>query len=112
MATYLSLGETAPPSSLVKNGNIMRIHGPMDQWIDLSKQLLYNVRNSPMPSSNPGIDGFVHSNSGVISTTSWDILVGSFNPSENIFVSWDYYSQYMEKKQTTNQYEYWKLIQY
>ena len=25
------------------------------------------------------------------------ILVGSFNPSEKILVSWDYYSQYMEK---------------
>ena len=34
------------------------------------------------------------------------ILVGGFNPSEKILVSWDDYSQYMEKQkmfQTTNQ---------
>jgi hypothetical protein len=35
-----------------------------------------------------------------------DILVGGFNPSEKILVSWDDYSQYMEKSkmfETTNQ---------
>jgi hypothetical protein len=36
-----------------------------------------------------------------------DILVGGFNPSEKYEISWDDYSQYMEKYimfQTTNQY--------
>ena len=31
------------------------------------------------------------------------ILVGGFNPSEKILVSWDYYSQYIETKKHTNQ---------
>jgi hypothetical protein len=33
-------------------------------------------------------------------------MVGGFNPSEKILISWDYHSQYMEKLkmfQTTNQ---------
>ena len=37
-----------------------------------------------------------------------ELLFGGFNPSENILVSWDNYSQYMEKImfQTNNQYIY------
>ena len=30
-------------------------------------------------------------------TENMSILVGGFNPSENMKVSWDYYSLYMEK---------------
>jgi len=37
-------------------------------------------------------------NKWVTCVRNWSFkLVGGFNPSENCFVSWDYYSQYMEK---------------
>ena len=41
------------------------------------------------------------------------ILVGGFNPSWKILVSWDYYAQYMEKQkmfETTNQILFWQLF--
>jgi hypothetical protein len=41
-----------------------------------------------------------------------DMLVGGFNPSEKyMFVSWDYYSQYMDKyKNVPNHQSIWEWV--